>query len=403
MPIHERQLEVLIIGGGIAGLWTLSELRRAGVSAALIEASALGAGQTIWSQGIIHGGLKYTLAGLMNPSARAVREMPDLWRACLSNQRAPALGPGCLRAPHCHLWRTDSLASRAGMIGARLGLRTAPVVLEPHERPDALRRCPGVVARLEEPVIDPAAVLRALARDNERAILAGDVTDLRRQPDHVVALVTDRQRDQWRFHATRLLLTAGNGTPALRAMLDLPATATQVRPLRMVMARGPLPALFGHCVDGNATRVTITSAHNNSGTTVWQVGGALAERGPALDPADLLTLARRELDDTIPGLDWAGVEWSWYDAPRAEAATPSGARPETEVVLEEGPVLSAWPTKLALAPRLASRVLSLVRERRSAHAAPSTTSEPFEFPLAPPVPAALAPWDEPRPWATVID
>ena len=58
-------IDTLIFGAGVAGLWLLDELLRAGRDAWLIESRALGAGQTVASQGIIHGGLKYTLAGAM--------------------------------------------------------------------------------------------------------------------------------------------------------------------------------------------------------------------------------------------------------------------------------------------------------------------------------------------------
>ena len=49
--------DVLIFGGGIAGLWLLNRLHNAGYSAWLMEQEALGSGQSIASQGMIHGGL----------------------------------------------------------------------------------------------------------------------------------------------------------------------------------------------------------------------------------------------------------------------------------------------------------------------------------------------------------
>src|ERR1700733_7712281 len=85
----EMQLDVLIFGGGAAGLWLLDELRRRGARVLLLEADRLGAGQTIASQGIIHGGLKYTLQGGLTPSAMQIREMPGVWRDCLAGRRLP--------------------------------------------------------------------------------------------------------------------------------------------------------------------------------------------------------------------------------------------------------------------------------------------------------------------------
>ena len=59
----EVTVDVLIIGGGIAGLWTLACLQKAGYKAVLLESQSLGHGQTRYAQGIIHGGTKYALSG----------------------------------------------------------------------------------------------------------------------------------------------------------------------------------------------------------------------------------------------------------------------------------------------------------------------------------------------------
>ena len=49
--------KIIIIGGGIAGLWMLNRLRAEGYDVMLLEKNQLGAGQTIASQGMIHGGI----------------------------------------------------------------------------------------------------------------------------------------------------------------------------------------------------------------------------------------------------------------------------------------------------------------------------------------------------------
>ena len=171
------QLDVVIFGGGGAGLWLLDELVRRGFSVLLLEANELGSGQTVASQGIIHGGLKYTLSGLMTPSASAIRDMPGVWRACLSGERPPHLTNTRLRAECCYLWQTASLKSRLGMAGARAGLRVAPQKLNDDERPAVLRSCPGVVAQLDEQVIDPASFVSDLAWRHRRHLLRIDAED----------------------------------------------------------------------------------------------------------------------------------------------------------------------------------------------------------------------------------
>ena len=63
MESSPLSLDVLILGGGAAGLWLLDELHQAGYRVLLLETESHGLGQTISSQGIIHGGLKYALRG----------------------------------------------------------------------------------------------------------------------------------------------------------------------------------------------------------------------------------------------------------------------------------------------------------------------------------------------------
>ncbi len=354
------ELDAVIIGGGIAGLWTLDALIASGRSAILIERTALGDGQTIWSQGIIHSGMKYSLAGVLSRSARAIRDMPARWTDALTGTRGPDLRGATLRAPCCWLWQTDSIASQAGMLGARAGLAVAPVIVDASERPDALRACAGVVARLDEPVLDVASVLRALAHTHRDRIIRADLSPESFESATGNGPPSIRIAQSLGLSPRWVILAAGNGSSGLRESLGLPAKAMQVRPLRMVMVKGEMPNLCGHCVDGAHTRVTITSAPHSSGDTVWQVGGQIAELGCAMEPSALLAHAVREIRAVVPGADLINCEWSTYDAPRAEGRTPTGRRPVGPVVVREGRILSVWPTKLALAPAAADMVLETV-------------------------------------------
>ena len=165
------QLDAVIFGGGAAGLWLLDELTRQGRCALLLETGALGSGQTIASQGIIHGGLKYTLQGLLTRSAQSIRDMPAVWQDCLTGRREPHLANTKVRSECCYLWRTDSVSSRLGMIGAKVGLRTASESLSIDECPDVLKNCPGSVSRLNEQVISPRSFLNDLAERHRDRIL----------------------------------------------------------------------------------------------------------------------------------------------------------------------------------------------------------------------------------------
>ena len=167
-------VDVVIFGGGAAGLWTLDRLARAGCACCLLEAGRLGQGQTIASQGIIHGGLKYTLAGMLTRSAGSIRDMPAVWRDALAGRRGPKLSNTRVRSECCYLWRTDSVTSRLAMIGARYGLRVSAETLSNGDRPAILSRCPGTVARMPEQVLSPQSLLADFARQFQMHILQFD-------------------------------------------------------------------------------------------------------------------------------------------------------------------------------------------------------------------------------------
>ena len=102
------QVDVAIFGGGVAGLWTLARLRKAGYNAVLFENGSLGAGQTRYAQGIIHGGTKYALTGKLTGSSEAIAEMPSFWRDCLMGKGELDLTTVKLMSEHQYMWSTAS-------------------------------------------------------------------------------------------------------------------------------------------------------------------------------------------------------------------------------------------------------------------------------------------------------
>jgi len=403
------ELDALIFGGGVAGLWLLDELHRRSFRALLIENRALGAGQTIASQGILHAGLKYALGGLLSGAAKAVGEMTDLWRQCLDGRAQPDLRGVQILSPCCYLWRTEALASMVGLTAARFGLQTPVAKIAPHERPPALARCPGEVLRVNEQVIDVGSLLRELAHRHNDCIL--NIADARHvnfttsEPGHVETVElraktpspfqgegrgegktpspfqgegwgegnsAGGQRKVLSLKPRVVIFTAGEGNAELRRRVGLSQEAMQLRPLHMVLVRGSLPPLFGHCVDGNKTRVTITSAADTDGRTVWQVGGEIAEKGVPMSSAELIEFARRELPSVLPAVDFTNTQWATYRINRAEGHDTRGARPEGPVWRREGSVITAWPTKLVLAPRLAELIADSLGKPSGADAIPSS-------------------------------
>lgn len=398
--MEKIQTNALIIGGGATGLWLLDRLRREGRSAILVEANALGTGQTIAAQGILHSGLKYSLQGLLTASARQAREMPNLWRKCLEGSLEPDLSQTIVRSQSFYLWGTNSASSKLGMLGARLGLQVTPKAVSPHNAPLLLQGCPGAIFRVGEQVISCRSFLADLAQKGADQMVHVDSregTKLVRDDRGEVssAVLTSADGKQVEVIADWVVLSAGRGNADLRSSIGLDSRRQQTRPLHMVMVRGGLPEFHGHCVDGATTRVSVTSAQAEDGEVVWQVGGQLAEEGVALSREALIDKARRELVATLPGLDLRQAQWATYRVDRAEGTTVSGGRPESFRVEKDGNVLTAWPTKLVLVPQLVDQLSETIVKS-------TTTREMPEERLAdwPRPQVAQAPWDREANWTS---
>ncbi|MBK8510213.1 MAG: FAD-dependent oxidoreductase [Candidatus Competibacteraceae bacterium] len=354
------RVDVAIIGGGIAGLWMLSRLRKRGYSALLIESEALGAGQTICSQGIIHGGVKYSLNGRSTEAAQMISEMPALWRRCLNGEGEIDLR-GSLLVEHQYLlatrsprsWLTGFIASK--MLPDRLQKLAG---VEANDYPPALRQAAfeGTVYRLDEPIVDVASVLASFAERHREAIVlcdgpaapSGDGAITLRYPNHPMLAI----------RPSCTIFAAGAGNSAV------PWAPLQQRPLHMVLVRGlGLPGpMYGHFVNSSdVPRLTITTHCDANGHLLWYLGGELAESGVKRDRQEQIRVARRELAALLPSVDWSKTQFATFTVKRAESRQDGGSRPVGPSVSRDGRTLAVWPTKLALAPLLAEQVENTLR------------------------------------------
>jgi len=101
--------DIAIIGGGVAGLWLLNLLRQRGYNALLCEAIELGSAQSIASQGMIHGGIKYALGAALTGASEAIARMPERWRACLAGNGELDLRQVQVVAQAYHMWSDGKL------------------------------------------------------------------------------------------------------------------------------------------------------------------------------------------------------------------------------------------------------------------------------------------------------
>ena len=182
MSVQSQSLEVdvIVIGGGIAGLWLLARLRQQGYQAVLLESRALGAGQTRYAQGIIHGGTKYALTGKLTASSEAVSRMPAIWRDCLRGQGEVDLAGAQIISDHQYMWSTGSIASRMAGFFASQVMQSRTKSVDKSNWPGVFRNkaFKGQVYRLDEPVLDTLSVIRALAEPHREATVHIDSASL---------------------------------------------------------------------------------------------------------------------------------------------------------------------------------------------------------------------------------
>lgn len=358
-----RQLintDIVIIGGGIAGLWTLNQLRNRGYSAVLFEREALGSYQTIGSQGMIHGGVKYALAGALSDSSEAIAAMPALWRQCLRGEGKVDLRGCKVLSEDFFLWSTAALQSRITSFFASRLLRGRVQKITAEDYPEPLRSAQfrGQVYRLADLVVDVPSLVTTLAERQPGAIFAVDWQQaaLRRQGRQAVL-----ELENCTVVPQQLLLTAGAGNEALLASLESATPAMQRRPLQQVLVRHQYQAgFFGHCMGGSTSpRLTISSHRDRGGRPVWYLGGDLATNAADEDPARLIERARLELADLLPWVDLGEAQWTTVRLDRAEPRQAALLRPDSAYVGKLDGVdnaRAAWPTKLTLSPNLADEI-----------------------------------------------
>ena len=386
-------VDAVIVGGGIAGLWTLARLRAEGCNAVLLESEAIGAGQTRYAQGIIHGGTKYALTGKLTASSEAVANMPSIWRACHAGDGEVDLSGATMISDAHYLWSTTSLASRiTGFFASRV-MRARTMALEPEQRPALFQHSDfrGSIYRLDEPVFDTVSVLKALAVPVSSALVAIKKESLQLHSDSLSVEAGDGK--PYRIGFGKLILMAGPGNDSLLVSAGRSEPAMQLRPLKMVMVRGGLTEkVFAHCMGaGINPRVTITSHTDHDNNIVWYLGGQLAEDGVHRSDADQIARAQRELTELIPWQRFDAAQWAVLDIDRAEVRHADGHRPDSFYIDQQDNIVTAWPTKLALAPLLAQKVVELLGGGRK------TMSE---LPPWPSPPFAEFPWCEQARWST---
>lgn len=391
------EADIVIIGGGVAGLWLLNRLRQQKFSAILLESDVLGGGQTHKSQGIIHGGMKYAVGGF-SKAAQAIADMPSVWEQCLKGQGEINLKSVPLLSPQQYLWSPQSLSGKVAGFLAGMAMRTKVDTLPREEFPDVFRteQFDGDVYVVPEMVVDVHALIRELVKPHQDAIFK--INRIKEEDIHLdsngrmLSLdIHTHNPETLHVKAQQYIFTAGAGNEILFNKLKQKSVAAQRRPLHMVYVKFPEAySLYAHCLSMSSTpRLTITTHHAKDGSTVWYLGGHLAEAGVERDTAEQIKVAKEELKSLFPWLDFSHAQFGTCRVDRAEPLQLGGGRPDSYCVKALQNIIVAWPTKLALAPKLADEILAIL-QRENIQPRFFDTRELRACPMPP---FAQPPWD----------
>jgi glycerol-3-phosphate dehydrogenase len=381
--------DVLIVGAGVAGLWLNARLRRQGFSTVLVESASLGGGQSTKSQGIIHGGAKYALHGALSGASEAIADMPRRWREALSGKGELDLSSVRLLSDAHYLWSPGTIAGNLTSFFASKAVRGRVDQVTGIDLPPALQNpaFKGKVYRLAELVIDVPSLVQRLAELSGESLLAGQKIEPLYAGEELIGLrVDDRE-----IRAQRVVLSAGAGNAELMKALGITFPVMQRRPLHMVIVKGPtLKPLYAHCLGGGPKpRVTVTTHPAADGQWVWYLGGDLSEAdGVARAPAAQIAAAKKELGNLLPWVDLSQAQWATLRIDRAEPAQSGLVKPDNAYLFSQKNLMVGWPTKLALAPDFADRVLAALA-RDGVHPTP----QPRLLGLPKP-PMAIPVWDQ---------
>ncbi len=324
-PQSDSHTDIVIIGGGIAGLSSAWALQRAGLSVTVIDA---GTPTTPVAAGMLAAGMELEPSeqALLTLTLAAQAQWPG-FRDALETATGADLGYRDEGTLFVALTRDDAMFLRQRhtlLRGAGLDVDLLPAEAIGQREAQLSPRAPLALYRAADHQVDPIATLAALRQAFTAAgaaIIPGKVTALTRVND-----IWQAETDTGETHrAARVVLAAG----AWSGMLDgLPRAARPpVRPIKgqsIVLQMDPAQPLIRHVVWSRQVYL----APRADGRLI--IGGTVEERGFDASPTAGGLLALLEAAwRLVPGIE---------DLPIVE--TPVGFRPGSP---DDAPIIGAGP------------------------------------------------------------
>lgn len=353
---NKTDIDIVIFGAGIAGLWILNHLKSIGYDVLLLEKDSIGCGQTIAAQGIIHSGLKFSLAGKVNTLAKTISAMPDRWRNALDGKGNVDLSNAKLNATSQHLLIPPGLFGGLTKIVTQKTLGQNVHSIEQEQWPEALVKSgfSGSLIHMDEPVLDVPSTLHTLAEPYKACIKKiGTET-----PDEYLSKHNITTK-------LKIFTSAAFNKKHAQEHGKDRGLQTQHRPLLQgIMKNAPFP-LFAHLVGKTDKPVASITTHTlQDGTLIWYLGGGLAERNKDADPYNVYKSSLAAFHKYLPNVNFSNTQWGVLAIDRIEGKSKTDSwMPDTPTIHDAADTLYCWPTKLTFAPMLGDLVFEKLQNR----------------------------------------
>jgi glycine/D-amino acid oxidase-like deaminating enzyme len=379
------EVDVVVVGGGVQGLWLLADLTDKGYSAVLLERARPGFGQTGHSHVFIHEGHIYAYGNkepeqVVVQRIQSVQKAHGLWKDALQpGGRLASLAP--IKSDFYIGLRDKNKATDFEKACRLTSMTCDPVKASPgFGVMDGLER----LYRSEGFCLDSKALLAGLMGHGGLGQRAGRCTEIRVDSYDAGRFGLSVKCDSGiplDVRARSLVLSAGAGNEKLLAQLydsvgappDANAAKQQtVKTFMLVLRHKDDSMRPTHGMFPDSGGIFLVSRKDPSGRTVWLIGDRQRERVShpgeitAFDAATWLQKFRMELDKLFPYLPSNRDEYEWgiYEATKAEPHTvggrfkDGGAFPGQYHVHKHpaAPLWLTWPSLLTFAPSAAERI-----------------------------------------------
>jgi L-2-hydroxyglutarate oxidase LhgO len=364
---HIFKTDIILFGGGIAGLWLLNRLKKEGYSVILLENEKIGGTQTIHSQGVIHSGFKYQ----NHPEIVAkLKEMQREWTEALQGRGGVDLSKTKVSAQHQHYW-TQNVAVNADFYDKLVGNDFKK--LSKKDFPSLLQHSnyTGKVFEAAEMILDMPSLIQNLYDNYANFIFKiNQKTDFCFDEKGVLKSLTLQNGDS--IEAQFFIFTAGAGNESLVNELKIKQLCyksmqkMQKRPLhQVVIYKQDLPDFNGVCVSPelNAfTPVIITTHYTENKQKIWNLGGDIATKGVERSEKEQILFAKSEMNRLLPNINWSNARWATYRVDRAEPLQSEVILPTDVCVDVCMNAIQIFPVKFALMPDVAHKVLTIFNQ-----------------------------------------